>query len=416
MLWDEAHLWGVLMTRVLAAWGLPHRLVLAREVAGGLLTRQPPMAVVVPGGFANRKSVSLGPAGLDALRGYVVRGGAYLGVCGGAGLGLTTPGGLALCPWTREPFLNRLQHFASGHVHLKPNRDSAFAHPGLTGEPLAPVWWPAKFRAAQDGVEVVGAYGEPGPDFMMADIPLARVDSQTLADWEKAYGVRLAPGFSQGDPCIVAGEAGLGRYLLSHAHLETPDSPQANTWLAHILERLTGIRPPGKLLPAPAWDLGQDPPAWEDQVLEEAMAKIMDVVRLGMDHGLLAWRESWLLGWRQGLPGAQLNGLLAMLDQARRLTPNQTALDFWRTSRQDLGTSVERLAKGLSGYLLAERLATTLWRVDPKAVPEHELKAARLALFGPPPSTQVLDGGFCGQALAVLEQFIWLCSASVNGC
>jgi len=409
VLWDEANLWGVLMLRALSAWGLPLRLVRASEIALGLLERDPPAALIVPGGFSSRKSASLRQKGLEAIRAYVAGGGAYLGICGGAGLGLTTPGGLGLCPWTRQPFEHRLQHFASGHVHLRPNRASPYVPPALSGEPLAPVWWPAKFRPYGREVAVVAAYGEPGPDFLMADIPLSLVPTQTLDDWEALYGVRLAPAFCEDDPCIVAGTFGSGRYVLSHAHLETPESPQANAWLAHLLVALAGTACPGT--PAPAWTMGEGPPAWEDAGLEVAMAGLLDVAGLGIQHGLLSWREPWLLGWRQGLPGAQLSGLLAMLDQARRMDPPEAARAFWAGQAGEFDRAASLLTKGLSGYLLAERLALTLWRVDPQAVPERGLREARFSLFGPPPGMGgAKGGGLCGRVLALLEEFIWLCA------
>jgi len=416
LLWDESHLWGVLMARALTAWGLSWRLVSARQVRSGALGAEKPACLLVPGGFASRKGASLGQGGLAAVRGYVAQGGAYLGVCGGAGLGLTVPGGLGLCPWARAPFATRLQHFASGGVHLSPSPGSAYTPEGLDHEPLAPVWWPARFLPQgepQDApdhgpVEVVARYGRPGPDFYMADIPLAMVPGETLEDWEALYGVRLAPSFSEGDPCIVAGRHGRGRYVLSHAHLETPASPQANAWLGHILAELAGLdRAPAS--PAPDWAMGQGEPVFLDSALERAMETMLETVRLGIGHGLLTWREPWLLGWRQGLPGAQISGLLAMLDHARRQTPGPEALAYWRGEAEGFARDVDLLARGLSGYLLAERLALTLWRVDPQAVPQRGLAEARLTLFGPPPGSGQGGGGLCGQVLGVLENFVWLC-------
>ena len=407
VLWDEAHLWGVLLSRALRAWGLPVRLVRAGEVASGLLSRRPPLMLAVPGGFASRKALSLGPTGLEAVRDYVRRGGSYLGICGGAGLGLTVPGGLGLCPWTREPFEHRLQHFASGNVQLVP-RPSAFTPPGLD-RPLAPVWWPAKFRPGEPDVEVVAAYGRPGPDFMMADIPLSLVPGQALEDWEAMYGVRLAPAFAEGDPCIVAGRFGEGRYVLSHAHLETPESPDANAWLAHILALLSGL--PAPCGATPAWTIGRaglEGRIWDDPVLSRAMDLMLGAVEMGQAHGLLDWREPWLLGWKQGLPGAQLSGILAMLDEALGLDPSEASRRFLDHRREDFARTMELLAKGLSGYLLAERLARTLARVDPEAVPERGLREARTTLFGPPPGSGVAGGGLCGRILAVIEECICL--------
>lgn len=420
VLWDEAHMWGVLMLRALWGWRLPARLVRAAELAGGLLGRARPDVLAVPGGFASRKAASLGPSGLEAVRDYVRGGGTYLGICGGAGLGLTVPGGLGLCPWTREPFEHRLQHFASGNVELVP-RPGAFTPQGLD-RPLAPVWWPAKFRPfvqpGGPGVEVVAAYGKPGPGFMMADIPLSLVPGQALEDWEALYGVRLAPAFSENDPCIVAGRFGQGRYVLSHAHLETPGSPEANAWLAHILAELSGgVAPAGAV---PPWAIGsgtggEGRAAWDDPALTRAMELMRGAVDLGIAHGMFSWREPWLLGWRQGLPGAQLSGILAMLDQALRLAPSGAALRFLDERRGEFTRTMELLATGLSGYLLAERLALTLCRVDPEAVPERGLREARTTLFGPPPGAGSAGGGLCGRVLALLEECIYLTAKEGTG-
>jgi len=391
------------MLRALGAWGLPARLVRAREVAAGVLADAPPAVFVVPGGFASRKAMSLTPAGLTAVREYVRGGGSYLGVCGGAGLGLTIPGGLGLCPWTREPFRHRLQHFASGTIELVP-RPSAFT-PKDIGRPHAPVWWPAKFKSGEPGVETVAAYGPKSQDFMMADIPLSLVPQDALEDWEALYGVRLAPAFDEGDPCIIAGGFGKGRYVLSHAHLETPGSPQANAWLGYILAELAGLSSAPSLA-APAWNIGQS--AFDNPALKKGLEYMLELVALGQAHGLLDWREPWLLGWRQGLPGAALSGILAMLDCALAMTPTDASRRFFERKQDEFMKNMELLAKGLSGYLLAERLALTLSRVDPEAVPERGLREAKLTLFGPPPGAAGMGGGLCGAILSILEEYIFL--------
>ncbi len=52
LLWDESHIWGLIAWRALAAWGLPHRLLSASAIAQGALSRNPPAALLVPGGWA----------------------------------------------------------------------------------------------------------------------------------------------------------------------------------------------------------------------------------------------------------------------------------------------------------------------------------------------------------------------------
>jgi len=89
ILWDESHVWGLLAWRAVESMGLPYRLVRAQEIADGLLSRNPPALLLVPGGTARLKADALGETGMQAVRDYVAGGGSYLGFCGGAGLGLT---------------------------------------------------------------------------------------------------------------------------------------------------------------------------------------------------------------------------------------------------------------------------------------------------------------------------------------
>jgi hypothetical protein len=139
VLWDHSHLWGLLACRGLAALGAPYRTVSAAEVADGALARLSPPALIVPGGFARRKFAALGPAGVAAIRDYVAGGGAYFGVCGGAGLALSHADGLCLCPWVRRAFSDRLDHLVSGHVRLAADSASPLFPRVTSGwPPIAP--------------------------------------------------------------------------------------------------------------------------------------------------------------------------------------------------------------------------------------------------------------------------------------
>jgi hypothetical protein len=103
---------------------------------------------------------------------------------------------------------------------------------------------------------------------------------------------------------MIAGRFGRGRYVLSHAHLETPESPQANAWLAHILAVLTGNAPPEAPPPAvPVWDLAGEARRFDAPGLELAETLLDEVIELGIAHRLLFRRNPWLLGWRRGDPG-----------------------------------------------------------------------------------------------------------------
>lgn len=284
--WDESHFWGLLVTRALSAWGIPHRLVRGSEIADGALAGkfgEVPKLFIVPGGRARGKANRLGDRGRDAVREFVRAGGTYLGFCGGAGLALSGPHGLCLSPWTRKAYKNRLHHFLSGHVNANLNTDSPLV-PDTLGSALLPVWWPGRFDAKDDSVTVLARYGAPGPDFWVADLDLATLPDGTMTDWENLYGISLRPDFMDGLPCVTANEYGAGKVILSYAHLETPASRQANGWLSHLLGQVLGESLGAA--PVPAWDVAARPEAWEDEVLRNARTAMETIIRTGTDHFL----------------------------------------------------------------------------------------------------------------------------------
>lgn len=402
VLWDESHLWGLLVWRALWAWGLPHSLVTAEEVAAGALSPRGrvPSILVAPGGTARRKAAALGRKGQSAVRDFVRRGGTYLGLCGGAGLGLSGPGGLNLCPWARQGFDDRHQHFLSGHIRVRLAPDHPLVPGHLGQEALVPVWWPGRFADLADpSVAVLAAYRDPGPDFWVADLPLAHLSEDTLADWENLYGITLGPAFLRGHACAAGGDFGQGRYLLSYAHLETPASPQANAWLSHILD-VALEREPVRRPALPAWDLAALPEEWDDPVLGGAKSALTRIIATGRDHLLFFWRNPWLLGWRRGLPGAAVNTLFALAAQCLALPPSSAARAFWKDAAPEFSRVLDTFRQGLTGYLLAERLSMTVLSTAPDAVFPRALKEQREALFGPP----MAAGGLYALLLSSLEE------------
>lgn len=430
VLWDESHLWGVLVLRALRALGLPHVVLRAHDIAEGALAGKYG-CLIVPGGLARARAVRLGANGRQAIRDFVASGGSYLGFCGGAGLALTSPrpgDGLSLCPWGRMGFAGRLQHFLSGHVRLGLDSAEPLCMPE-TSELLAPVWWPAQFApppkgqpAGPDGeVRVLARYAGLGEDFWVADLNLALLPEETLSDWENLYGLQIRPDFLQGRPAIIAGNFGQGRYVLSYPHLETPDSPQANAWFAHLLRELTenpstdsagadSSVPAHALSSAstiPPWHVGSPSvgaaPEWEDPALLSAKASLERAIAVGESHLLLFWRNPWLLGWRRGLPGPGINSVYALVCEALSAPPptkGSPALAYWA----EHGTEFARLSglfcSGLSGLLLAERLDMTVRATDSDQAFTASLRETRRALFGTPPAI----GGLCGELLGMLEE------------
>lgn len=403
VLWDHAHLWGLLLCRGLSALGADYRPVTCAEVADGGLAADPPMALLVPGGFSRPKFTALGAAGQRAVRDYVAGGGNYFGVCGGCGLALSHGAGLGLCDWTRRPFADRLEHLASGHVRLRGNVASPYLPAELPGDFEAPVWWPAGFvpppgAGDGDGAAVVATYAGPGEDFMLADIALGAMPGELLGACQERFGLTLAPAFLDGGACVIAGGYGRGRYVLSHAHLETPDSPQANAWLAHLL----GLFAPrgviaGRLVPA--WHPANEARRFADVHLEAARRDIESVIAAGIEARLLMRRSHWLLGWRPGMPGFSLSNLSALLAGASALPPTEAAVAYWRQAGPDFANRAAAFARRLEVFFPAQRLEITLSLVERQAGADPGLAAERRELFGASPG----GGGLCGELAATLD-------------
>ncbi|WP_243544402.1 BPL-N domain-containing protein [Pseudodesulfovibrio tunisiensis] len=405
--WDESHFWGLLLRRALEAWGVPHRLVRGTEIAQGALAgKSRPQALVVPGGRARGKADRLGPEGMNAVREYVRSGGTYIGFCGGTGLALTGTHGLGLSPWSRRGYRNRLHHFLSGHVQVDLAASSDLVPDELGDSALIPVWWPGRFaQADNDGVEVLARYNTPGPDFWVADLNLRTLPKGTMADWEALYGIHINPDFLTGLPCVTGNSYGKGRVFLSYAHLETPASRDANRWLGHILSRVLGTEIGHE--PVPAWVVASRPVRWQDPVLMAARKSLEDIIETGRNHFLLFWRNSWLLGWRRGIPGAGINSLYSLVCESLARLPNDSALEYWERTGPKFRVLMELLGSGLTGYLLAERLAMTVFHSSPEAVSPQALREQRRALFGLPPE----PGGIHADLVSMLEELYWrLCT------
>jgi hypothetical protein len=400
VLWDDSHMWGLLLLRALKHLKAPFRLVRGRDIARGALSRKPG-ALMVPGGNAKSKYEHLGEAGAEEIRRYVHEGGAYIGFCGGSGLGLSGATGLGLCPWQRKAFADRMQHFVSGHMLVKMDGDGDLLPSKTMEEPMLPVWWPARFNPEPDpGVKILARYKAPGPDFWLADMPLAGFPENALDEFETRYGFSMRPRFMEDQPVVVEGRFGKGRYVLSYSHLETPDSPHANAWLAYILEQLTGIAFSSEAS-IPAWKPHEIPAPEAGTLLGTTRRIVDEIIALGFEHFQLFPRNDWLYGWRRGIPGSSLNALSLLICEAGRLTPTPAAEAFLAKHKERMPTVLEHFRDGLTNYLPAERLAMTV----PLAVPAEALKARRDALFGPP----MAPGGLYGEIFHMLDEYVCLC-------
>ncbi len=409
MLWDDAHIWGLMSLRALWSLGFPVWLVKGKDIAQGALFRkqsgrEPSRVLVVPGGSAGLKAEALGEAGKTAVQDFVRQGGRYLGFCGGAGLALSHGRGLGLCPWIRADYPQRFLHLISGWVLADPcPHELTPSWGGRT--PSLPVWWPGRFGNSGGDVEVIARYRSPDRDFWIADIALESVPQRIQEEWKELYGLDFTANFLTDSELIVHGRLGEGDYVLSYAHLETPDSPDANAWFAHLMGRLSGadcVRrrvPPWPLL-APA-EPGADAPG----SLGDLAARTRELIALAMDHRLFFARTPWLMGWKSGLPGGMCNNLLAALAVACTLRPVERALAFWRESEKEALDLADQFFDRAEGYLLAARLADTFLPSLPDVIDKTKLNAERSRLFGHP----MLGRGLLGRLLALVEEYIFLC-------
>ena len=404
--------------------------------------------LLVPGGNARLKAAGLGEAGRAAVRQWIEAGGNYLGFCGGAGLALSHAApkdGLGICPWSRAGYPERLHHLISGHARVRMREGDEFSFcppasgaagsaggqaysmngPATTAEksgqcpsprqsqpqqdapggPSLPVWWPGRF-AAEDNtpVRVLAAYDAPDADFWLADLPLQSVPPYIFDQWQALYGVNLSADFLKGQPLVVSGDYGQGRYVLSYSHLETPHSPDANAWLAQLLQQLTGLEP--SRADVPLWQLRHPCHAWPEDSgpLLAALRHMRGLLDLAVEHHLFFARTHWLWGWRAGLPGAACNNLHAALCTAASLAPSPAALAYWREVEPRFSKLAELFAAGAEGYFLACRLAETLHPTLPDAVDRRGLDNQRQALFGHPMS----GGGLMEELLDITEELIFL--------
>jgi len=370
LLWDKSFLWGFLAVSTLRDLGFSFDLLTATDVRAGALTDY--QLLVVPGGWASLRSEELGVGGREELRRYVYRGGAYLGICGGAGLALQVDEGLALVPVARKPITERLPNF-SGSIRVR----QASSHPlwwSLQGEEVFQVWWPSQFDLVEpNDIKILGRYGRPESDFYVSDLKVA----ETLAagrDWgkfEEAYQINLDPERLINEPAVLEGKYGEGRVLLSYPHLETPGDAAGNTALFNIWY---------DLLNNPFVGAGGDSDKVSPLTIKEVDGKGLErigeiarearmLVALGERHNLWSWRNSWLLQWKRGVRGAEfgtisvlLNGLVDELERTGAVaivshTPVIVGMgeqfdsleELWRLFQHKSRALLEEEGRGLNG-------------------------------------------------------------------
>jgi hypothetical protein len=303
---------------------------------------------------------------------------------------------------------DRMQHLVSGHLVCEVSSGNPLIPPSLAGKPaLLPVWWPGRFDEPDDhqGVEVLARYRSAGPDLYVADMPYASMPSDILSEWDALYGVKLRPSILDGKPCAVSGTLGRGSWLLSYSHLETPrdgnpGSEQASRWFLHLLRQACGADI--ALDSLPPLTPSALPILWEEPDLLSAALRLEALLELAQSLGLLFPRNSWLLGWRSGVPGSQFNSLRAALCTTLGFKPDDRRVRRWQARRDEFMNAFELFEQGARSWLLARRLSDTLADANPALLPREILVDQRKTLFGSP----MFGGGLSEQLLDILEELV----------
>jgi len=368
LFWDQSLVWGLLFVETFRRLGVPFRLVTASHIRRGVLARF--SVLVVPGGWASHKAQALGREGREAVRRFVVEGGTYLGVCGGAGLALSSPSSLGLTPVTRKPLKERLPN-ASGEIWIEGRAN----HPywgGLPPRLPVSIWWPSQFAVPENvPVERLATYQGPGRDFLVADLSFSDVRSHggDWKAWEADYGIPLNPERLSGEPAILLTPLGRGRLILSYPHLETPGCAWGNRLLLNILDdaAASGSRPS-----ATARRSSQGAPLEEEKIrgrpgrealecIREAHQEAQSLIAFGERNLLWRWRRPWLLQWQRGLRGLEYGTLavcLRSLLEELEGSPRDTGPDpAWDVPSRELLETVRLFCRKAKRLLLEERAA-----------------------------------------------------------
>ncbi len=379
LFWDESHLWGILVYHFLKHSRAKFVPITAKEIAAGKLNDLKPQWLIVPGGWASLKFKKLGSEGQQEIKSFLTKGGNYLGFCGGAGLASSSPNSLGLCPLKRKEFKQRLPNF-SGDIWCK-----VFS---LDRELLFPVWWPSQFEweSHHPHLEVLATYQRPGADFWVSDLKLEDLNPGELKKWENLYAINLDPLLLTQEPCIIRGDFGKGKYILSYPHLETPNSPQANTYLQQLLA----------LSPAFIPDLDFFSSTPKNTFLGHWKKQLLDLIALGEAHFLLFKRRKWLLAWRRGIPGSFFNFLLALMSFLEDV-PENFLTDEQKQKIEALSQKFLHLS---TRFILKERYLLSKTPSTPIASSNSEQQKLKKYLFGSFPGY----GGIYGELINLLDE------------
>ncbi len=397
LFWEGSHIWGFLAWHSLQSLNIPFSLVRPIDIHKGINSS----LLLVPGGSARYKAAVLGNNGLESIRKFVNDGGNYLGFCGGAGLALTTDVGLGLCPWTRSKLHERLLHQVSGHFYVDVEDHYLLPPKGIEGDEQLPIWFPARFEVVPPKKEkdqenqpiVLASYLKPSADFFMSDLPLSAFSVDYSQECMYLYGRYLDPHLKR-EPTTILGNYGKGKYLLSYAHLETPNSPYANRFYFNILHELGYIQEI-EATHVPEFDLNKLEVYWGDKKLIACREQLNLLYDIGIGLQLFYSRTPWLHGWKNGMQGMQFANLRMALHVVQSLVPNNAMLAEWDRIEKDFMRLFKIFFQGTRSWVYARRLCQSL----PEAFSVEHLTDQQNRLFG----TAMKTDGICGELIFYLE-------------
>ncbi|MCX8031085.1 MAG: BPL-N domain-containing protein [Thermodesulfovibrionales bacterium] len=314
LLWDESFLWGLMAYEALKKTCLPFELITSEEIKKGLLLNY--NILFVPGGWASNKLKTIGIEGAEEIRSFVKKGGAYLGICGGAGL--ATLDGIGLLKVKRRPTKDRVPSF-SGRIRL-----DITPHPIWSGfdqkdkdnlhEPIFYAWWPSQF-VVDDGLNVLATYGMPLSDSFTSDLCIGDLN-YCKVDWselESSYGINLNPNRLYGEPAVIEGVLGSGRVILSLIHFDTPDHEGGYLVLRNLCQYFLGsdLTAASSSEEHKRFSVKFDPQI--GPLIEDIYKSVAELIDLGIRNFLWFPRNSMLFQWRRGIRGLEYCNLYILV-------------------------------------------------------------------------------------------------------
>jgi hypothetical protein len=408
--WDQSLVWGLILVKTLADLNVPFQLLSADEISAGALRYY--RVLIVPGGWAAHKVRALGEAGKARVKQFVQNGGSYLGICGGAGLALSSPPSLGLVPLKRMPLSERLPN-ASGEIWIQGVPD----HPIWEGLPLSlpvSIWWPSQFMDQPVPESFpLATYIAPGAGFWVADLPLSDLQNSELVwnEWEQIYGINLNPSRLLGHTAIMEAGSGKGRLILSYPHLETPGDPWANRLFSrclHYLDQKASVHIflQDAELNVPAGPIAR-PGKGTFKHIKEAKEAAEDLIDFGERHLFWKWRLPWLLNWRRGIRGLEYGTLAVVLAHLHGCLgklggEGNGPEDPWLETAKRIKEQVDGFCQLAKELLMEEKVATQTRNLTKLGKVNATVDQLRTRLFG----HKMNHGGLCRGLFDELDRFL----------